>query len=69
MELSDVSKVIDLTSQNEVNEHLNLGWKILSIYATAYDNFPGSNQTQHYVLGWIGADPKSPAHEEINQPW
>lgn len=69
MELSDVSKVIDLTSQNAVNEHLDLGWKIISIYATTYDNLPGSNQTQHYVLGWIGANPKFPVHEGINQPW
>lgn len=70
MELSDVSKVIDLTSNDEVNEYLSLGWKIISVYATAYAPYPGSSQTQHYVMGWIGADPVYPAEtEETNLPW
>lgn len=69
MELSEVSKVIDLTYDKEVNEYLDLGWKIISVYATAYADYPGSSQTQHYVMGWVGADPKFPVHEEVNQPW
>lgn len=72
MELSEVTKVIDLTSDKDVNEYLGLGWKIISVYATAYADYPGSSQTQHYVIGWAGANPKypeNPEEEETNVPW
>ena len=72
MELSEVSKVIDITSQKDVNEYLDLGWKLISVYATAYADYPGSSQTQHFVMGWVGADPKYPEKTEDgdpNLPW
>ena len=68
MELSEVTKVIDITYDKEVNEYLDLGWKIISVYATAYAPYPGSSQTRHYVMGWVGADPRYPAKPESGNP-
>lgn len=72
MELSEVTKVIELTNKTDVNEHLDLGWKIVGFYSTAYADYPGSTQTPHFVMGWIGTDPKYPAKPDLgdpNLPW
>ena len=54
MNYSDVVKVEVFTDYKTVNEYLNLGWTLLSIYTTAYDTQqPGCNhQTANYILGW-----------------
>lgn len=70
MELSEITKVVDLTSNKDANEYLALGWKTIGFYTTAYADFPGSTQTPHYVLGWAGDDPQYPEKpEETNVPW
>lgn len=69
MELSEVSKVIELEGYPDVNEYLELGWKLITVYKTSYTGLADSTQTPHFVMGWIGADPKFPVYEEINQPW
>ena len=69
MELSEVSKVTELTDENEVNEYLSLGWKIVTIYKTSYNGLPGSTQTPHFVMGWVGADPKYPVEKDVTVPW
>lgn len=60
--LSAVVKVADLTKHSEVNEYLELGWRIIDTYKTAYDTEgPAANhQTLHYVLGWVSGEPKYP---------
>lgn len=62
MELSAVTKIVELTEQQEVNKYLELGWKILHIYSTSYDTqYPGCNhQTAHYVMGWTDGEAKFP---------
>jgi len=65
MNYSEVTKVVELQSQNEVNKYLDLGWKLLEIYKTTYDTCgPGANhQTAHFVLGWTGGEPKYPEQD------
>ena len=62
MELTSVTKVEVLQRSVKVNEFLDLGWKLLDTYKTAYDTEgPGVNhQTMNYVLGWVGDNPKYP---------
>ena len=69
MDLSAVTKVTVLERYDSVNKHLGAGWKLLSLYTTAYDTqYPGCNsQTQHYVLGWVGDNPQYPT--ESNKPF
>lgn len=70
MDLSDITRVHETSRQSEVNEFLSLGWRILSVYTTAYDVIPpGCNhQTVHYVLGWPGNDPVFPKRETAYSP-
>ena len=62
MEFADVVKVVELGDFKKVNQYLDLGWKLLTIYKTAYDNqTPGINyQYPHYVLGWTDGEPNYP---------
>lgn len=62
MELSDVTKVNELTSFNDVNDYLALGWKFIGYYTTCYDvSGPAANhQTPHYVMVWTGEKPVYP---------
>ena len=70
MELYEVSKVAVLDCQNEVNEYLALGWKIITVYKTSYTGLPDSTQTPHFIMGWVGVDPKYPEKpEETSLPW
>lgn len=63
---SDIRKIEVLTHPTKVNEYLALGWRLLTIYTTAYDTQPpGSNhQTANYILGW----PFSFEHDEPLYP-
>lgn len=70
MELSEITKVVELTNYNDVNEYLDLGWKTIGFYTTAYADFPGSTQTPHYILMWVGSNPHYPEKpEETTAPW
>lgn len=70
MELSEITKVVELTSYKDVNEYLDLGWKAVGFYLTAYADFPGSTQTPHYVLACVGNNPQYPKKpEETTEPW
>ena len=62
MELADIHKVVEITSADEVNRYLDLGWKLLHTYTTAYDSEPPGvyYQTLIYSLGWPGPDPQYP---------
>lgn len=62
MELSEITKVADLSSADELNRYLAIGWKLINTYTSAYDTqYPGCNhQTIHYVIGWSGSDPEYP---------
>ena len=65
MELTDVTRVETLTSSAEVNKYLDLGWKLINTYTTAYDTIgPGCNHlTIHFVIAWVGPDPQFPSDE------
>ena len=64
MELSDVTQVIDLTSDRIANEYFALGWKLLNQYTVAYHTEGPlvMHLTPHYILAWYGPDPKHPEH-------
>lgn len=66
LELNEITRVEDLTSSEDVNAYLELGWKILNTYTTAYDTIGAgaSNLTMHFVMAWTGADPKYPPRTE-----
>ena len=66
MDLYAVSKMEEMTDIKKVNQYLELGWKLLHIYSTAYDTrFPGANfQTAHYVIGWLDGEPQYPPKEK-----
>lgn len=68
MELSQISEVIELTSPDEVNQYLGLGWKLLHTYTEAYDTEPPRvyAQTLIYSLGWPGSNPQ---HPETRSKW
>lgn len=65
MDFSDVTKIIELHSCDDVNKHIAVGWKLLDIYNTAYDvAYPGCNhQNAHFILGWTTGTPTYPKNE------
>lgn len=66
MELTDVVKIEELRNFKEVNKYLDLGWKLLAFYKTAYDNEPPRIDYQYpnYVLGWVDGEPKYPEPDQ-----
>lgn len=70
MELSDVTQVIDLTNDRIVNEYLDIGWKLQSMYTVAYHTEGPlvMHLTPHYILAWYGPDPKHPEHHGPQAP-
>lgn len=50
LDLSDITKVIETPSSNEVNEFLSQGWKLINTYTTSL-SYESSDQTLIYVLG------------------
>ena len=65
MDFSEITKVVELCSEEDANRYLNAGWKLLEIYKTAYHTeYPGCNhQTPHYILGWTTGTPIYPNDE------
>ena len=62
MELKDIIKLESFSSEETANKYLDLGWKIVNIYNTAYDTQPPgcAHQTPHYVVAWFGENPTYP---------
>lgn len=62
LELTEVTKVEDLTTKEEANEYLRLGWKLINTYTRCYDTDGPAvkHQTPHFVMAWFGADPQYP---------
>lgn len=49
-DLLDIVKVQETHSQNEVNNLLNQGWKLLNVYTGSF-SYDASDQINMYVLG------------------
>ena len=62
-----VKSILETTVYREANCYLQLGWKLIGFYTTAYDaEMPGAaSQTPHYCLGWFNDLPA--AHPETEQ--
>lgn len=62
MNLADVTKVEDFIYKTTVNTYLDLGWKLIGFYTTCYDTESPRcyHQTGHYVIAWVGDNPKYP---------
>lgn len=52
-ELSVVTKVIETSSTNEVNDFLSKGWKLVDTYTTSAFSAETHDQIVMYVLGKI----------------
>jgi hypothetical protein len=50
--LEDTRAVMDLTDPDEVNQYLNLGWKLIDKRVAACDSPERRNEVLHYVLAW-----------------
>lgn len=66
MEYQNIKEIVEVINWAEANEHLKLGWSLINIYNTVTDDVgPLANDlTPHYVLGWIGENPKYPPKEK-----
>lgn len=66
LDLSEITRVEDLTSSEDVNAYLAIGWKILNTYTRTYDTEGPAvkHQTLHIVMAWCGADPQYPEKKE-----
>lgn len=67
MKLTEITKLEEFTSIDKVNKHLEIGWKVVQLYTTAYDTEPPrcAHQTAHYVLAWFGENPQYPPSENL----
>ena len=63
-DFQNISKVIELSVINDVNEHIKLGWKLLDTYKST-----GSSQLQtiNYCLGWPKSIPSDKTRVSINK--
>lgn len=60
MDVSDVTKIVDLTGVPDVNAYLDSGWEMLQTYIETHGTPPAIAQTAHYVMAWRGDNPKYP---------
>lgn len=73
MELMDITEVYETDRFDVANEYLGLGWSLLQIYTTTYDQEGPmvAHQTPHYILGWGDAlnPPVRPAKKDISSEY
>jgi hypothetical protein len=55
--LEDTRQVVTLTDGQEVNEYLDLGWRLIDRHVTASDSEGRRDETLHFVLAWQSDDP------------
>ena len=55
--LEDTRHVALLTDPNLVNQHLELGWKLIDKFATASSDPDRRDEILHYVVAWQTDDP------------
>lgn len=55
--LEDTRQVLTVTDAREVNEYLNLGWKLIDKHVTASDSPERRDEVLHFVLAWQNEDP------------
>ena len=55
--IEDTRQVLILTDPEEVNEHLQLGWKLIDKHVTAAESDDRRDETLHFVLAWQSEDP------------
>ncbi len=55
--LEDTRQVITLTDPESVNEHLELGWKLIDKFVTSSANPDRRDEILYYILAWQTDDP------------
>jgi hypothetical protein len=55
--LEDTRQVVLLTDPHLVNQHLDLGWKLIDKFVTASSDPERRDEILHYVVGWQTDDP------------
>jgi hypothetical protein len=55
--IEDTRQVLILTEPDEVNEHLQLGWKLIDKHITAAESDERRDETLHFVLAWQSEEP------------
>jgi hypothetical protein len=55
--LEDTRQVLLLVDPELVNQHLELGWKLIDKFVTASSNAERRDEILHYVVAWQTDDP------------
>ncbi|MBI3837781.1 MAG: hypothetical protein HY288_07590 [Planctomycetia bacterium] len=55
--LEDTRELVVLSDPKEVNDYLNLGWKLLDKHVTTNETAQQRNETIHFVLAWQNNEP------------
>ena len=50
--LEDTRQVVILSDPEAINQHLDLGWKLIDKYLTVSEPPAGRHETLHFVLAW-----------------
>lgn len=52
MDLTDIKFIKDLCREDDVNRHIQKGWKLINIHTVSYDPDIAPNDLRiHYILG------------------
>jgi len=55
--LEDTRQLVALTDEQEVNEYLSLGWKLIDRHVTSDESAEIRNESINFVLAWQSEDP------------
>lgn len=55
--LEDTRELLSLRDVDEVNAHLQIGWRLIDKYVTAQEPGAGRNETIHFILAWQSEEP------------
>jgi len=53
MILSEVVELFETDSHKQANDHLKVGWVLISTHVRDYDNLPKRDERTVYCLGWL----------------
>ena len=55
--LEDTRELLVLSDPDEVNDYLNLGWKLIDKHVTTAEAAKKRHETIHFVLAWLSDEP------------
>ncbi len=67
--LEDTRQIVTLNDAEQVNRHLDAGWKLIDKYVTTEEAATQRHETLHYVLAWQSEDPPPGTQSTTRQHW